>query len=65
MYIQIQGFEIWQFVVDGYKESEVTSTNERAIKLEQNNCKATNSLLNGLCESVYIEVIHCKSTKAI
>jgi hypothetical protein len=31
----------------------------------QNNYKATNALLNGLCESVYTKVIHCKSTKDI
>jgi hypothetical protein len=35
------------------------------MKLGQNNSKATNALLNGLCESVYTKVIHCKSTKDI
>jgi hypothetical protein len=40
-------------------------TNERAIKLRKNNSKATNALLNGLCESVYTKVIHCKSSKEI
>jgi hypothetical protein len=40
-------------------------TNERAIKLRKNNSKATNALLNGLCESVYTKFIHCKSNKDI
>ena len=52
-------------VVDGYKEPTVPSTNERAIKLRQNNSKATNALLNGLCDSVYVKVMHCNSTKEI
>jgi hypothetical protein len=64
-YIQKQGFEILQSVVDGYKEPTVLSTNEREIKLSQNNSKATNSLMNGICESVYTKFINCKSTKNI
>ena len=36
-YIQAQGFEIWQSIVDGYKEPTIPSTNERALKLGQNN----------------------------
>jgi hypothetical protein len=32
-YIQAQGFEIWQSIVDGYKEPTVPPTNEREIKL--------------------------------
>ena len=64
-YMQACGFEIWQSVIDGYKELAVSSTNEREIKLGKNNSKATNALLNGLCESVYTKVIHCKSAKEI
>jgi hypothetical protein len=47
------------------KETAVPPTSERAIKLGQNNYKATNALLNGLGESVYTKVIHCKSAKEI
>jgi hypothetical protein len=64
-YIHAQGFEIWKSVVNGYKEPTVSPTNERAIKLGQNNSKATNALLNGLCESIYTKVVHFKSTKEI
>jgi hypothetical protein len=69
-YIQAQGFEIWQSVVDGYKEPTVLSTNERAIKIGQNNSKATNALMNGICESLYTKVIHnvnneCKSDENV
>ena len=65
MYIQAHIFEIWQSIVDGYKEPVVPPTNEIEIKHIQNNSKATNSLLNGLGELVYTKVVHCKSTKYI
>ena len=62
-YIHAHGFEIWQWIVNGYKEPTVPLTNERAIKIGQN--KATNALLNGFCESVFTKVIHYKSAKEI
>jgi hypothetical protein len=62
-YIQAHGFEIWQSIVDGYIAPTVLSTNDNAMKLGQNNSKATNSLLNGLGESVFTKVAHCKSAK--
>jgi hypothetical protein len=64
-YIQEHGFEIWQSIVDGYKEPTIPPTSEKAMKLNQNNSKATNSLLNGLGESVYTKVVHCKYVKYI
>ena len=35
------------------------------MKLGQNNSKDTNALLNGLSETVFTKVAHCKSTKEI
>jgi hypothetical protein len=35
------------------------------MKLGQNNSKATNSLLNGLGETVFTKFAHCKSAKEI
>jgi hypothetical protein len=35
------------------------------VKLGQNNSKSTNALLNGLSETVFTKVAHCKSTKEI
>jgi hypothetical protein len=35
------------------------------MKLGQNNSKATNALLNGIRESVFTKVSHCKSAKEI
>ena len=64
-YIQAQGFEIWQSIVDGYTAPIVPPTNEKAVKLGQNNSKAKNALLNGLSEMVFTKVAHYKLTKEI
>jgi hypothetical protein len=64
-YIKAHEFEIWQSVVDGYKELAVSPTSEKIMKLSQNNSKSTNALLNGLGESLYTKVVHCKSDKEI
>jgi hypothetical protein len=64
-YIQAQGFEIWKSIVDGYIVPAVPPTNDKAVKLGQNNSKATNALLNGLSETVFTKVAHCKSAKEI
>jgi hypothetical protein len=64
-YIQAQGFEIWQSIGDGYTTPTVPPTNDKVVKLGHNNSKATNSLLNGIGESIFIKVAHCKSTKDI
>ena len=64
-YIQARGFEIWKWIVDGYIAPKVLPTNDKAMKLGQNNSKATNALLNGLGELVFTNVSHCKSAKEI
>jgi hypothetical protein len=35
------------------------------VKLGENNCKATNALLNGLSDKIFTKVTHCKSAKEI
>jgi hypothetical protein len=52
-------------VVDGYKEPSIPPTNENGRKLNLNNSKAKNSLLNGLVDSIYVKFVHCNSTKNI
>jgi hypothetical protein len=64
-YIHAQGFEIWQSIVDGYTTPIVLPTNDKAMKLGQNNSKAKNALLNGLSETIFTKVAHCKSAKDI
>jgi hypothetical protein len=52
-------------VVDGYKAPTVPPTNKNGKKLEENNFKSKNSIMNGLVDSVYFKVMHCDSTKEI
>jgi hypothetical protein len=64
-YIHAHGFEIWQSIVDGYTVPTVPPTNDKAVKLSQNNSKATSEVLNGLSETIFTKVAHCKSAKEI
>jgi hypothetical protein len=64
-YIQAQGFQVWQSIVDGYTTPVVPPTNDKALKLSENNFKSTNALLNGLNDTVFTKVAHYKSAKEI
>jgi hypothetical protein len=64
-YIQAQGFQVWKSIVDGYTAPTVPPTNDKAVKLDENNSKAKNALLNVLGDIVLTKVTHCKSTKDI
>ena len=64
-YIQAQRFQFWQSIVDGYIAPVVPPTNDKALKLGQNNSKEKNALLNGLSETIFTKVAHCKSAKEI
>jgi hypothetical protein len=64
-YIQAQGFQVWQSIVDGYTAPAVPPTSDKAVKLNENNSKAINALLNGLSDTVFTKVAHCKSAKEI
>jgi hypothetical protein len=62
-YIQEQGFQFWQSIVDGYTTLAVPPTNDKAVKIGET--KAKNALLNGLNDTVFTKVAHCKSAKEI
>jgi hypothetical protein len=64
-YIQAHGFQVWQSIVDGYTAPTVPPTNDKVVKLGENNSKATNALLNGLSDMVFTKVAHYKSAKEI
>jgi hypothetical protein len=64
-YIKAEGFKIWQSILDGYTTPTVPPTNDKSVKLSQNNSKAKNALLNGLSETIFTKVAHCKSSKEI
>jgi hypothetical protein len=62
-YIQAQGFQVWQSIVDGYTAPAFPPTSDKAVKIGENNSKAINALLNGLNDTVFTKVAHYKSTK--
>jgi hypothetical protein len=62
-YIQEHGFQVWKSIVDGYTTPKVPRTNDKVVKLGENNSKAKNTLLNGLIDAVFTQVAHCKSAK--
>ena len=64
-YILAQRFQVWKSIVDGYTTPTVPPTNEKAVKLGENNSKEKNALLNGLSDTVFPKVAHCKSAKEI
>jgi alpha-acetolactate decarboxylase len=47
------------------QHQQFRTTNEKAVKLGQNDYKEKNALLNGLSETVFTKVAHCKSAKDI
>jgi hypothetical protein len=64
-YIQAQGFQVWQSIVDGYTTPTVPQTNDKAVKLGENISKSINALLNGLSDTVFTKVANCKFAKDI
>jgi hypothetical protein len=40
-------------------------TNDKEMKISQNNSKSPNALMNGLGESIFTKVSHCKCAKYI
>ena len=64
-YIQAQGFQVWRSIADGYTAPTVPPTNDKAVKLSENNSKDINALLNGLSDTVFTKVAHYKFAKEI
>jgi hypothetical protein len=64
-YIQAQGFQVWQSIVDRYTTPIVPPKNDKVVKLGENNSKAIDALLNGLSDTIFTKVAHCKSAKDI
>jgi hypothetical protein len=64
-YIQAQGFDVWREIVDGYKALATPPIDKDGKKLEDNDSRAKNAILNGLTKSVYTKVVNCESTKEI
>ena len=65
MFVQEQGFYVWQAVVDGYKEPTSPPTDKDGKKHSENNSKDKNVILSVLVSSVYVKVMYCDSEKDV
>jgi hypothetical protein len=64
-YVQAQGFNVWRKVLDGYKAPTTPPIDKDGKKLEENDLRARNAILNFLTKSIHVKVIHCESAKEI
>jgi hypothetical protein len=62
-YVQEQRFDVWRVVVDGNKAPTTPPTYKDGKKLEDNDSRVKNVILNGLNESIYTNIMHCESAK--
>jgi hypothetical protein len=63
--VQAHGFDIWRVVVDGCNTPTTPSLDKDGNKIEDNDARDKNVILNGFIESIYTKVFHCESTKEV
>jgi hypothetical protein len=64
-FLQTHGFDVWKLVVDGYAALATPPTDKDGKKLNENNSTAKDIIMNSLDDSVFVKVMHCKTTEDI
>jgi hypothetical protein len=64
-YIMSMGCDIWKYVEDGYIAPATTPTDTTGNKLCNDNARASNAILGGLPNPIFVKLMHCNSTKEI
>jgi len=64
-YIQAHGFDVCQATIDGYITPATPPTDRDGNKINENNSRATNAILNDLYHSIYVNVMHHDFAKDI
>jgi hypothetical protein len=64
-FLQVQGFDVWQSVLDGYTTPSTPLIDKYGNKLSKNNSKAKRTILSSTTDSIFIKVMHCDSPKNI
>lgn len=64
-YVQGQGYDVWQSIMTSYKKPSTSPSDDAGKKIYDSNAKAMSSILNGLIDSAYVKVMHCKSAKEV
>ena len=65
VFLQAQGIDVWQAVVNGYNVPATPPIDNTGRNLYEGNSKAMNAILSGLIEPVFMKVMHCESAKEI
>jgi hypothetical protein len=60
-YLMSLGCDIWKSVEDGYTAPATTPTDTTGKKLCNDNARASNAILGGLSNPIFVKVMHCKS----
>jgi hypothetical protein len=64
-FLQAHGFDVWQSAVDGYAAPSTPPADKYGNKLSENNSKDKRTIISSLDDSVFVKVMHCKTTKDI
>ncbi|XP_057819720.1 uncharacterized protein LOC131032702 [Cryptomeria japonica] len=64
-YLNALGYDVWQYMVDGYSPPSNPPTDQAGKKKSENNAKAKHALMCSLGDSEFTKVMHCKSAKEI
>jgi hypothetical protein len=62
-YLMALGFNIWSVVENGYTTPATPPVDTIGKRFNENNSKAKNEILCSLEESIFVKVMHCRSTK--
>jgi hypothetical protein len=62
-FLQVHGFDVWKSVIDGYATPTTPPIDIDGKKLKENNSKAKGTILRSLYDSIFVKVMHCKTTK--
>lgn len=65
LFLQSQGVDVWQAILNEYKTLATIPTNAAGKKLYESNSKAMYVILGGLAGSEFVKVMHCNSAKEL
>jgi hypothetical protein len=65
LFLQSQGVDVWQVVLNEYKAPTIVPTDVARKKLYESNSKAMYAILGGLAGSEFIKVMHCELAKEL
>jgi hypothetical protein len=64
-FLQAQGFDVWKSIVDGYVVPTTPPIDKDGNKLSEKNSKAKGTILRSLDDSLFLKVMHRKTSKDI